>query len=357
MDGSRLLAMRAPFQDRPPTLSDPLVLGTVELATGRFEPFAETTAWNWQQGTMLQWMPSGEVIYNSRRDGRLIAVIHDLATGRKRELPRPVYAVHPNGQEGISLDFHRLQTYRPGYGYPPGIQELPTDQAPDNVGLWRMDLNTGKNDLILSIAQAKAFQKDSHSDGMPNWFNHVTYCPDGSRFCFLHRFRHADRGFGSWITRLFTLRSDGSELYLLNGTGMTSHYAWRDTRHLIAWCWKPGAEARKAGYWLMADQTQGAEAVGEGIFKRDGHMTYSPDGQWLLTDEYQGGDNKQPLLLFHLATKRLIEVGRFGAPLRGEIRCDLHPRWSRDGKQVCFDSTHEMTRQMYVADVGEVVGL
>jgi len=39
----------------------------------------------------------------------------------------------------------------------------------------------------------------------------------------------------------------------------------------------------------------------------------------------------------------------------GEMRCDLHPRWSRQGTQVCFDSVHEGPRQMYVCDVSAVV--
>jgi Tol biopolymer transport system component len=32
----------------------------------------------------------------------------------------------------------------------------------------------------------------------------------------------------------------------------------------------------------------------------------------------------------------------------------LHPRWNPDGTQVCFDGSHEPTRQMYVVDVGHV---
>lgn len=35
-----------------------------------------------------------------------------------------------------------------------------------------------------------------------------------------------------------------------------------------------------------------------------------------------------------------------------EIRCDLHPRWNREGTQVCMDSVHNGERQMYFVDVG-----
>ncbi|RKY58480.1 MAG: hypothetical protein DRP94_06185, partial [Candidatus Latescibacterota bacterium] len=63
------------------------------------------------------------------------------------------------------------------------------------------------------------------------------------------------------------------------------------------------------------------------------------------------------LLLFRPEDGKLLEVGKFFSPpeLRGEIRCDLHPRWSRDGREVCIDSAHEGHRQMYVVEVGEAV--
>ncbi len=36
--------------------------------------------------------------------------------------------------------------------------------------------------------------------------------------------------------------------------------------------------------------------------------------------------------------------------------CDLHPRWHPDGTAVCVDSIHEGERQLYIADVSELVG-
>ena len=51
------------------------------------------------------------------------------------------------------------------------------------------------------------------------------------------------------------------------------------------------------------------------------------------------------------------DLGSFYASpdLSKENRCDLHPRWSRDGRQVCIDSVHEHQRQMYVLDVSGIV--
>ena len=355
-DATRILAGRARFQDRPPAATDALVLGTIDVRTGRFDPFAETTAWSWQQGTMLQWVgDSDAVLYNARAgDGRAVGVIHDLATGRRRELPRAVYALSPDGTHAVGLDFGRLQALRPGYGYPPATPIDAANAAPADDGLWRIDTRTGETSLIVSIADVAAFGDPPPGPGQVHWFNHATYNTDGSRLCFLHRCRPLDRP-GGWKTRLFTVAPDGSDLHLLNGRGLVSHFAWRDPDHLLAWC--IGRDGREAGYFLMRDRSDETEAVGPGVLTRDGHMTYSPDGRWLVTDEYPSGDPPaQPLLLFELATGRRVEVGRFAAPLAGELRCDLHPRWNRDGTAVCFDSAHTGTRQVYAMDVTPVFG-
>jgi len=37
-------------------------------------------------------------------------------------------------------------------------------------------------------------------------------------------------------------------------------------------------------------------------------------------------------------------------------RGDLHPRWHPPGRFVTFDSIHEGTRQVHLADVSAVVG-
>ncbi len=354
-DGRYMLAMEVDFMDRPPTGSDSIRVGMVDLQAGdrEFIPLDETHAWCWQQGTMLQWLatdPNRLVIYNSVQDGEYCSIIRDVHSGETRVLPRPVYAVSPDGTQAVSLNFSRVARTRPGYGYYALPDPTEGVMHPDDDGVWWIDLQTGETKLILTIDQITqvAYRRSMENE---NWFNHMQFCTDGRRFLFLHRWKRADgvRHF----TQLFTANPDGSDLYLVADDDMISHFDWLDERHIIAW-----ATHRHIGnrYFLYRDQTPWLQVVGDDVFTSDGHMSYSPgDRRYLLTDTYPDAQMKRSLIIYDTQTGRRADIGRFLSPRRysGEIRCDLHPRWNRDGTQVCFDSIHEGQRQMYVIDVAQ----
>ena len=83
--------------------------------------------------------------------------------------------------------------------------------------------------------------------------------------------------------------------------------------------------------------------------KINGHPSFSPNGKWLLNDSYPDRYGEQTLEVYRVDDGARLGLGRFGIcpSLRGEIRCDLHPRWSPDGNWVFFDSTHEGRRAVY----------
>lgn len=353
--GRYVLGMTVDFQGRPPTDDDTIRLGYVDLEKdNQWVEFATSAAWSWQQGCMLQWLPGSgsKVIYNDRQDGNYVAVIKDIFSGETRVLPKPIYAVSPDGKTAVGTNFARIDDVRPGYGYEGPDDPFAEDPHPAGDGIYRLDLETGEHALIVSLDQIAAIPSDPPLEGK-HWFNHLLFNPDGSRFVFLNR---ASLPGAKRLTRMFTANPDGSELHTIADHGMVSHFIWKNPKQILAWSTEP----ERTAIHLYTDQSDVVEVIGEGILKNDGHCTYSPDGEWVLTDTYPDRENMQTLMLFRPSDQKLVKLGRFYEPpdAKGqEWRCDLHPRWSRDGRYVCIDSMHENdTRQMYLIDVSGIGG-
>ncbi|MHB0874807.1 MAG: TolB family protein [Anaerolineae bacterium] len=355
--GRFLLALEVGFMDRPPRPDDVAVAGMLDLEHGNaWRPLAETTAWNWQQGTHLQWLgPEHDrrVIFNRREGDAYVATILDVTTGASRYLARPIYAVSSDGRQAMTLDFSRVHRNRPGYGYAGVPDRWADDPAPAADGIYHVDLGSGASRLVVSLAQVRQHEPEASMAGAIHWFNHLQLNPSGSRFIFLHRWRQPDSS--SRLTRLYTAAPDGSDLALLGREGLVSHFDWLDDEHVLAWSRHHGEDH----FHVYTDRSDEVSVLGTDVLTEDGHCSYSPDRRWLLTDTYPSRSrSERTIVLYDLDTGTRHDIGSFYSmpEAGGEIRCDLHPRWSRDGKQICFDSTHEGQRQVYVADVAGVTG-
>ncbi len=350
--GRWLLGMRATFEGRAVRADDRLEVGTIDLKDDdAWRTVAQTSAWCWQQGCMLQWRPGteSEIVYNDRDGDRFVAVVHDVRTGERRTLPRPVYTLSDDGRCGLSLNFARVARTRPGYGYEGVSDPGADDPHPADDGVWRMDLDTGEHELVVSIDQLSRHDPPAPTEDTTQWVNHLLINPGASRFILLHRWRGAPHRLA---TRMFTANLDGSDLRRADVED-ASHFIWADEQRILSWDDRSGTSP---GYYITPWHTDDAQQIGAGTLTQDGHITVCPDGRWLLTDEYPNPDGFRPLILFHLESGRRIDLGRFHSPMpnQTELRCDLHPRWDRRGTQVCIDSIHEGTRQMYVLDVSHV---
>ncbi len=355
-DGRYLLALEVDFIDRQPTPEDSAVIGLIDTQNdNQWTPLDETYAWCWQQACMLQWFPGEpdrKIIYNQREGDRYVSVVRDIHTGETRTLPRPIYAVR--GNFGLGLNFSRLHRTRPGYGYV-GVPDAGADDPhPADDGIFWMDLTTGENRLVVSYDDARNFHPNEMMDGGQHWFNHIHISPDGSSFIWLHRWQYDLHQRRKWVDRLVTADVDGSNKAIVADDYFVSHLDYYSPEKVVAWARKADVGDR---YFLYTRHSDEIEIIGDDLFSTDGHCTFSPDRQWMLTDTYPGNDQYRTLILYHMASNTRFDIGRFYAPpeLTGPIRCDLHPRWSRDGRQVCIDSAHEGERQVYVIDVSSVI--
>jgi len=353
------LGMEVDFEHRSPRPDDVIKIGMVDLHEGdRWIELGETRAWCWQQGCMLQWRPGSqsEILWNDRQNGRFVCHFLDVHTRRKRTIPHPVYTVSPCGRWAVSPDFRRVNDMRPGYGYA-GLADPNRDVlAPADSGIFKVSLDTGERELVVSLADvAKIPYPGGDLSKAKHYFNHLLASPDGSRFEFLHRW-----GEPKWrgATRMLTAAADGSDVRVVDHSGKTSHFIWRDPKHILAWSWHA---SHGPAFYLFEDKPEGGniQIVGKDVMPRNGHCTYLPGNEWILNDTYPDKDRNQHVYLYHVATRRRVPLGAFFLPpeYRGEWRCDTHPRFSPDGRSVVIDSPHTSEgRQLHLIDISDIVG-
>ncbi|NJN28673.1 MAG: hypothetical protein HC819_23195 [Cyclobacteriaceae bacterium] len=223
---------------RSPTPRDNLQVGLIDLENNnQWTPIGKSSAWGWQQGCMLQWLPgldgpgsSEEIVWNARMEDSFVSIIFNIKTGQKRILPKPIYNLSPDGQTGFGIDFARLQFFRPGYGYATrsgwtNNKSVP-EKAPKDTGIYRIDLHSGRHELILSYADLAKLDRPlgSVADNY-HWVNHLLVNPKGNRLVFLNRSRPYPtpedyrKGTGKdlqgddlYMTRAITVGTDGSDL-------------------------------------------------------------------------------------------------------------------------------------------------
>ena len=307
-----------------------------------------THSWNVQQSCMAQWIGpdfKNRIIYNDFRDGAYCSVIFSVEKMKEEKvLPFPVYDVSRDGSFALSLDFSRLHRMRPGYGYSNIPDHTKGVMCPDECCIWKMEILTGEIMELLKYTDFAAFEPQESMNEAEHKVNHLMICPNGKRFMVLHRWFNKGRKH----TRLVTINVDGTEMYNLSDDVFVSHCYWKNNEEILSFLRK---EEIGNHYYLMRDTTQEYKMLWPEL-NTDGHCSYSPDGEYVITDTYP---NRKRIANLYLCKDNVGEYGLSGkiarvySPFRydNECRCDLHPRWNRRGDKVCFDSVHEGKRALY----------
>lgn len=353
-NGRYHLTNRVNFIDRIPTKDDICELGYIDLETNEFIKFAETTAWNFQQGALLTYNTSNydEVFYNIR-GGKYDyqTCIHNLKTGEKKYTERACANISHDGKYGLAVNFNRIYDFRPGYGYS-GVKDKWYNIAqPDDDGIYLVDMKTGKSKLIISIAQVlKTFPNEL----FPNEkfvVNHITFNTTGDRFLFLFRNFMTEKC-PMWKTTLITSDLEGNMYELLHNT-VVSHYHWKNEREVL---FAASVANDEFGIYLLEDLTKNYTKYESPYFNRDIHCLYSPDQKYFVGDGYPREERLSNMYLYNIETGETEIILRdfsynFG---NTDLRCDLHNRWNVKGDKISFDSTRYGKREIYEIDVSSL---
>ena len=350
-----MICMRAKdtWSEPDPTVSADILLIDTQNEYS-VEKIATTHTWNVQQGCMAQWLGpdfKSRILYNDLRDGRYCSVILNTKTMEERVLPMPCYTVSADGTTALGLDFSRLHSLRLGYGYAALPEKTAGVALPDETAVWKMDLNTGEVTDLLRYTDFARFEPrpEMLAAGSIHKVNHLMLSPNGKRFMVLYRWFCGQRKY----TRLITCNVDGADMYVLSDDDMVSHCYWKNDEEIIAF------ERKKEfgpGYYLMKDKTQEYKHLWPSI-SNDGHPSYSPLNNGLVVfDSYPDKRRVQEIKVAcdnDIDGKKTKVITRVFSPFKydNDTRCDLHPRWSPNGKQICFDGTFEGHRGLYVVNL------
>ena len=299
---------------------------------------ASTRAWNWQQGSRLQWIDAEHVVYNSLQC-ELNGILMNVNTGEKQVLPANVNIAFRD-QYIVSIDYSAL-TAGSEYGYPGLVPERNGDQ------IKRYFFSSATTEVLFSTRELHA--QLAVSGAIKRHINHILINPGGDKFVFIYRFWKDGVRFDSLILYDFTT----GIFRVIIENECVSHYAWHNNNTLFIW----GAINGIGGYYWI-DTNMGR--IWPFINCDDGHPNFV-NGRTVITDIrnpwYKAGLLR--LYLQDVQNLTVVDLMVVSHPTIFNIanRCDMHVSLSFDKQVFQVDSRHLGYRCVIVGDLRNFRGL
>ena len=319
-----------------------------------------THAWNPQQGTMFYWHPLAaetQFFFNDRDvdSGKVFTVLYDIEQKRRvreyrfDDTPIGNGGVAANGSAWLGLNYGRLARLRLVTGYPRALDWSKEEIAPEDDGIFIVDIKTGKKRLLVSYRQLdeklKERDPDLNHDGL--FINHTLWNRDSDHVYFFARAGWNRKG-AKRINTPFSIRADGTGLSL-HEMHIGGHPEWAEGNLLIG---------RGGSKQILYDveQKKIVEQWGTPLIfpKPEGDISLSPSGQWFANGYKKGDKNFYTVYRCHDAAFARSE-GIFKGSYGGDIRIDPAPRWNRTNNAILVSGiAKNNTRQMFMIRVVKI---
>lgn len=343
--------------DRIDRMPEPEEAATVILVdtyqNNRILRIDKTHAWNPQQGTMFYWYPRAaetQFFFNDRdvRTGKVFTVLYDLE--RQQRIREYRYEDTPIGNGGVAtsgtaflgLNYGRLARLRLVTGYPGALDWSKEEIAPENDGMFIVDVKTGQKRLLVSYRQLEQKLKERKPDMQHSglFINHTLWNRDSNRVYFFARSGWGGMP-GDKNNMPCSIFVDGSGL-TLHEKHIGGHPEWAEGGLLI------GREGKKQIFYDVDKQQVVGQLGRPEIFPDpEGDISLSPNGKWFVNGFKRGNKNYYTVYRRSdgaFARSRGLDKGPYG----GDIRIDPAPRWNRTNNAILVPGIAEnKTRQMF----------
>lgn len=400
-DQTKLLCNRASFDGVAPEKGMKIELGYYIIPKAEWHHIADSDSWNWQQGAMLQWLPGSgnetKVIYNCTRDNHNVACIYDIQTHEKKDIDWAIYGITPDGKRSITLEMERSHWCR-AYHYKSVSNIEWEGRVIEDDGIFEIDLEKNTRRRIIPIQDIISLEHKPEFDLSKHWLEHIMISPDGSRFCFLHRYSPENNIF-AYKTRVCIANIDGSALQVIKGSDkyQWSHFGWAHNNQFCVYTYKKGNYSDvpsisdlihgknrtlrnvvkkiillitrfmpkylsqlitgKCSYYQYYSLDDGGfyniyENWKSSLFQIDGHPSFSINDNYVITDTYPDNKGYQHLIVYNIKTGKGLVLAKLFAYYKGNpASCDLHPKLSSNNKYVVVDTAYDNKHHMMVLEI------
>ena len=357
-----IVGLRANFHDRMPKPDDAAEIVLIDTRNKfRVEVVDHTLAWNLQQGTMLFWIPDAaesRFLFNDKdsETGVVFSVLYDIREGRRvREFRFGNESianggVSPARDEFAGINYGKITRSREVISYPGAFDHTADENPanPDSDGLFRIDIKTGKRQLLVSYAQLSDLILDTEKnrarlgdpDKYPIYVHHTMWSRDGQWIFFLVRGKQNKRPDQSCV-----VRRDGTGLRKVPYAG---HPEWSAKNELILGSSKQ-EHAGAFNLWDVGAGKWSGTIGGRGVFPDTiDDNALSPDTKWYVGSQKRG--DKCFYTFYRFADGHSFESPPVPTKAGGgTVRIDPAPRWNRTSDTILAPGLAEDgTRQLFL---------
>lgn len=324
-----------------PTASVPIDVVVRDVKTGADSVIGTTNTYNWQQGARSQWMDDEHVIFNTLHDGKYSAAIVNIHNGETKYLPYPVQDVIDEYRY-LSINYARIMRLRPDYGY----RNLPlpsNDEMADKNNDGIFIIEKGEARILHSLEEIASIEPKDIFGRCYHVANHLMSSPNGNGFIFIHRFYEGKRRHDRLMF------SDFKTLKVLADDDMVSHCCWLDNNTILGYL----RHNNEDGFFTIDISTGkiSKHDAMSSLHMGDGHPSVS--NRYVAFDTYPDKSRMQHLFLLDRLSGSIQEIAEVHHSVKymDESRCDMHPRFSADGKRLYFDTVLTGNRRLAYIDI------